>query len=151
MRNTQHNELWRTVKFALFSCSAGIIELGSFALLNELLHLHYWFSYLTALILSIVWNFTLNRRYTFKASGSVPAAMLKVFAFYCVFTPASTVLGNWLVETLLWNAYLVTGLNMACNLVTEYLFDKHVVYRNTIDTNALAKREEARTEESGVR
>jgi len=140
MENKQHRELWRTVKFALFSASAGVIELGSFSLLNELFHAPYWVSYLTALVLSVLWNFTLNRRYTFQSANNVPIAMLKVFGFYCVFTPVSTIAGNYLVGTLGWNEYLVTGLNMACNLVTEYLFDKYVVYHRTIDTNELAQK-----------
>lgn len=141
MEKKQHRELWRTVKFGLFSASAGVIELGSFSFLNELFHAPYWVSYLTALVLSVLWNFTLNRRYTFQSANNVPIAMLKVFGFYCVFTPVSTITGNYLVGTLGWNEYLVTGLNMACNLVTEYLFDKYVVYRRTIDTNELAQKQ----------
>lgn len=140
MEKKQHRELLRTVKFALFSASAGIIELGSFSLLNELIHAPYWASYLTALVLSVLWNFTLNRRYTFQSANNVPIAMLKVFGFYCVFTPLSTITGNHLVGTMGWNEYLVTGLNMACNLVTEYLFDKYVVYHHTMDTNKLAQK-----------
>ena len=147
MKKKQHKELWRTVKFVLFSCSAGIIELGSFSLLNELLRLPYWGSYLIALILSVLWNFTLNRRFTFKSASNVPVAMLKVFGYYCVFTPVSTIAGNYLAGTLLWNEYIVTGINMACNLVTEFLYDKYVVFRNTIDTNDIAQREKAREEE----
>ena len=144
MASGKHKELWRTVKFALFSVSAGVIELGSFSLLNELAHLPYWVSYLMALVLSVLWNFTLNRRYTFKSASNVPVAMLKVFGYYCVFTPLSTLVGNHLAGTLLWNEYLVTGINMACNLVTEFLFDKYVVFRKTIDTNDLAQREHER-------
>jgi len=144
MANGRHKELWRTVKFALFSVSAGVIELGSFSLLNELAHLPYWVSYLVALVLSVLWNFTLNRRYTFKSASNVPVAMLKVFGYYCVFTPLSTLTGNYLADTLLWNEYLVTGINMACNLVTEFLFDKYVVFRRSIDTNELAQRERER-------
>ncbi len=137
----QHKELWRTLKFVLFSVSAGIIEIVSFTLLNELMHVQYWFSYLTALVLSVLWNFTLNRRFTFKSASNVPIAMLKVVAYYCVFTPVTTLLGNYLVETLGWNEYLVTGINMALNLSTEFFYQKYVVYRNSIDTNELAKKE----------
>ncbi len=147
MAAKQHKELWRTLKFVLFSMSAGVIELLSFTLFNELLHLQYWFSYLAALVLSVLWNFTLNRRFTFKSANNVPVAMLKVFAYYCVFTPVTTIMGNYLVETLGWNEYLVTGINMALNLVTEFIFQKYVVYRNSIDTNALAQ-EEKKAEEN---
>ncbi len=127
-------EFWRAVKFALFSASAGLIELGSFALLNELLHLPYWLSYLIALVLSVLWNFTLNRKFTFKSAANVPAAMLKVAGYYAVFTPLSTLLEHWLAGSLGWNEYLVTGINMALNLVTEFLFQRFVVYRDSVDT-----------------
>ena len=134
-------ELWRAVKFVLFSASAGIIEIGSFALLNELTSWSYWPCYLIALVLSVLWNFTLNRNFTFKSASNVPIAMLKVAGFYCVFTPLSTLLGNYLAETLMWNEYLVTGINMALNFVTEYLFDRFVVFGNSLDTNAAAQKE----------
>ena len=71
-------ELLRSLKFLLFSVSAGIIQLGGFALLNELLHLQYWLSYLIALVASVLWNFTFNRRYTFKSSENIGKAMLLV-------------------------------------------------------------------------
>ena len=142
MEKNKRKELLRTVKFVLFSISAGIIEISSFALLYDLLHITYWISYLTALVLSVVWNFTLNRRFTFKSAANVPIAMLKVLGYYCVFTPLTTLGGAYLEGTLRWNGDLVTLMNMALNLVTEYLFQKYVVYRKTIDTNELAKREQ---------
>ena len=128
------NETWRFLKFVLFSASAGIIELGSFALLNELLDWPYWPSYLIALVLSVLWNFTLNRKFTFRSAADVPRAMLLVAAYYAVFTPVTTILGNWLAEDLGWNEYLVTGINMLLNVTTEFLFQKYVVYRDQIDT-----------------
>jgi putative flippase GtrA len=128
------NETWRFTKFVLFSASAGIIEIGSFALLNELLDWPYWPSYLIALVLSVLWNFTLNRKFTFRSAANVPRAMLLVFSYYCVFTPATTILGNWLVEDLGWNEYLVTGINMLLNVTTEFLWQKFVVYHHQIDT-----------------
>ena len=135
-------ELWRAVKFLLFSASAGIIEIVSFALLNELTGWSYWPCYLIALVLSVLWNFTLNRRFTFRSANNVPVAMLKVAAYYAVFTPLSTMLGSWLADGLGWNEYLVTGINMVLNFVTEYLYDTFVVFRGTIDTNDLAKKKE---------
>jgi len=129
-----NKELIRTIKFTLFSASAGAIQLGSFALLNELLKLDYWVSYLVALILSVIWNFTLNRKFTFKSASNVPIAMLKVAAYYCVFTPLSTLLVKYLTTSLLWNEYLVTILNMVLNFVTEYLYDRFVVFGKSIDT-----------------
>ena len=135
-------EVWRAVKFALFSASAGIIEIVVFALLNELLRLPYWLSYLAALAASVLWNFTLNRRFTFQSANNVPKAMMQVALFYAVFTPLSTLLEHVLTEKLGWNEYLATGINMALNLVTEYLYDRYVVFRDSIDTNELAKKKQ---------
>ena len=134
-------ELLRTVKYVLIAASAGLIEIGSFTLMNELLHWNYWVSYLIALILSVLWNFTINRRYTFKSASNVPKAMLLVFAYYCVFTPLSTLLEHYLTTKLGWNEYLVTAINMVLNLATEFPFQRFVVFRNTIDTNDLAAKE----------
>ena len=138
MKNTAAKaELIRTVKFVLFSASAGIIQVASFALLNELLHLNYWVSYLISLVLSVVWNFTLNRKFTFKSAANVPIAMLKVAGFYLVFTPLSTWWTAALTEPaygIMWNEYLVLALTMLTNFVTEYLFDRFLVFGNSIDT-----------------
>jgi putative flippase GtrA len=132
-------EWLRSLKFLLFSISAGIIQLGGFALLNELLHLDYWVSYLIALVASVLWNFTFNRRYTFKSDGNVARAMLLVFVYYCVFTPLSTMLEHYLADTMGWNEYLVTVINMVLNFVTEFLYQRFVVYRKSLDTNKFAK------------
>lgn len=126
-------ETWRFIKFALFSASAGIIEMGSFALMNELLDWPYWPSYLIALVLSVLWNFTLNRKFTFRSAANVPRAMLLVFLYYCVFTPVTTIGGNYLAEDLHWNEYLVTAINMVLNFVTEFLWQRYVVYRGQVD------------------
>ena len=141
MEKKEHKELWRTVKFVLFSISAGAIEMGSFALLYNAMHVTYWISYLVALVLSVLWNFTINRRFTFKSTANVPVAMLKVFGYYCVFTPISTLGGKFLEGTLGWNGNWVTVINMILNLITEYLFDRYVVYKNSMDTNDLAQKE----------
>ena len=126
-------EAWRVLKFVLFSASAGLIQISSFALLNELVGWKYWPCYLISLLLSILWNFTFNRRYTFKSDANITRAMLLVLAFYAVFTPTTTLLGNYSAEDLLWNEYLVTGINMGLNLSLEYLYQRYVVYRNKID------------------
>lgn len=128
-------EILRAVKFALFSASAGLIEMALFALLSELTTWSYWPCYLLALVASVVWNFTLNRKFTFRSSNNVPKAMALVLAFYAVFTPVSTVLGNWLAESCGWNEYVVTVLNMLLNFVLEYLYDTFVVFRGTVDSN----------------
>ena len=132
-------ELKRTIKFVLFSISAGVIEIGVYTLLERLTDWNYWACYLTALVLSVLWNFTLNREFTFRSANNVPAAMLKVAAYYAVFTPVTTILGNYLTETCGWNGYLVTILNMLLNFVTEYLYDRFVVFGDSIDTNKRAQ------------
>jgi len=125
-------ELWQAVKFTLFSISAGVIQVGSFALL-EIFIQDYWIPYLISLVLSILWNFTLNRRYTFKSAANVPVAMAKVFGFYLVFTPLSTWLGN-LAEGHGVNDFLILAVTMLANFALEFLFCKFVVYRGKEDT-----------------
>ena len=128
-------EWTRVAKFTFFSVSAGLIEIGAFAILNEWLRLPYWLSYLVALVLSVLWNFTLNRRFTFKSATNVPVAMLKVALYYAVFTPLSTWWTAVLTgESVGWNEYLVLALTMATNFVTEYLYDRFVVFGKTLDT-----------------
>ncbi len=134
----------QSVKFLLFSISAGVIQVVSFALLNELLKLPYWPAYLTSLILSVLWNFTLNRRYTFKSAANVPVAMLKVFGFYCLFTPLSTIGGEWLTRTFSGFPaieYIVLAGTMILNFVLEFLFCRFFVYRKEMYTNDLGKAE----------
>lgn len=125
--------IWQALKFTLFSVSAGIIQVVSFTLMNELLVLPYWPAYLISLVLSVVWNFTLNRRYTFQSAANVPIAMAKIFGFYLVFTPLSTWLGA-LAEGSGINEYLVLAVTMLSNFVLEFLFSKFVVYRGQENT-----------------
>ena len=120
-------QVWQAVKFTLFSISAGIIQIGAFALLEVFIK-DYWIPYLTSLVLSILWNFTLNRRYTFKS-----AAMAKVFGFYMVFTPLSTYLGN-VAEGHGVNDFFILIVTMLANFALEFLFCKFVVYRGKEDT-----------------
>lgn len=124
---------FQMVKFTLFSISAGIIQVGSFTIFNELFRWRYWPAYLISLILSIVWNFTFNRRYTFKSAANIPVAMAKLFGFYAVFTPLSTWLGH-LAETAGGNDYIILIATMLSNFVLEFLFCKLVVYRNQENT-----------------
>ena len=114
-----------------------------FSVLNEWTGWTYWPCYLIALVVSVLWNFTLNRRYTFQSANNVPVAMAKVFAFYCVFTPVSTIAGNYLAESLLWNEYLVTAVNMVANFTLEFLYDRFFVFRDSLDTNDRAKKQHA--------
>ena len=128
----EKKSLWQAVKFTLFSISAGVIQIGTFALL-EIFIKDYWIPYLISLVLSILWNFTLNRRYTFKSAANVPVAMAKVFGFYLVFTPLSTYLGD-LAEGCGLYDFLILLVTMLANFVLEFLFCKLVVYRGKEDT-----------------
>ncbi len=141
--------VWQATKFTLFSISAGIVQVATFTLLHEVVlgrsaddesGLTYWVPYLIALVLSVVWNFTFNRRYTFRSAANVPIAMAKVFGYYCVFTPLSTWLGNYCSQTLGVNDYLVLGVTMLLNFITEFLFCKFVVFRGQENTRPSAKK-----------
>lgn len=154
--NKKHN-IFQFIKFALFSCSAGIIQIGSFTLLNEVVLKTSFFHnllaenatlakimtneygpvYLIALLLSVIWNFTINRKFTFKSAANIPVAMLKVFIFYLVFTPVSTLLGNYFTtrfSTVPAVEYIVLAVTMATNMITEFLYCKFVVYKNQENT-----------------
>lgn len=133
--NNKKKELIRTVKFVLFSISAGVIQIVSFTLLTEFSGLSYWPCYLISLVLSVLYNFTINRKFTFHSAANVPIAMLKVFLYYLVFTPLSTIGGNFLVESLGWNEYLVELLSMLLNFITEFLFTRFVVYGKQVDND----------------
>ena len=142
---TRREQFLQAFKFTCFSASAGAIQIGSFTLLNEAFHSPYWLAYGVSLVLSVLWNFTFNRRFTFQSAANVPRAMGLVAAYYAVFTPLSEWWGVAL-RTAGWNEYLVLALTMIVNFVTEFLFQRFVVYRHTINTNDIAqrKREEAR-------
>ena len=134
----KRKELLRTVKFTLFSLSAGVIQIIADVVCNEVFHWVPWLSYLVSLVLSVLWNFTLNRKFTFHSAANVPVAMLKTAGYYVVFTPLST----WWTAALTgigWNTYVVQVLTMLTNFVTEYLFQRFVVFRGSIDTAGESK------------
>lgn len=140
-KQTPKQTLIQIAKFVAFSMGAGIIQTVTFTLLNEVAHFAYWGSYLTALVLSVLYNFTVNRRYTFKSATNVPIAMLKIAIYYCIFTPISTYLGNMAASAEI-NEYLVLIVTMLCNMSTEFLVCRFWVYRNSINTNKLAQSSE---------
>ena len=139
---TTKQNVWQLIKFTLISISAGVIQIGSFALFSQLIFNdasnEYGVSYFISLTLSVLWNFTINREYTFKSATNVPIAMLKVFAFYVVFTPLSIWWGEALVGAG-WNDFLVLAFTMIINFVTEFLYCRFFVYRNSINTNKRAQ------------
>lgn len=132
-------EFGRIVRFVLLEASAGLIEFGSFTLLNEFTEMRYWPCYLIALVLSVIYSFTVNRKFTFRTTANVPRAMTLIILYYSVFTPLSSWGGDYLAETLGWNEYLVTILNLFANLITEWLFYTLVVYRGTVDSAVKTK------------
>lgn len=117
-------------KFLLFSISAGIIQLISDTVMLEVFKFPAWLSYLIALTLSVVWNFTLNRKFTFHSAKNVPVAMLKVAGYYLVFTPLSTWWTKYFTDTLFWNEYVVLAITMVINFITEFLFQKYFVFND---------------------
>ena len=137
---TKKQNFLQGFKFLLFSASAGIIQASSFTLLNETIHWAYWPSYLIALTLSVLYNFTVNRKFTFKSAKNVPLAMMQVIGYYLVFTPLSTWWGEALTRAG-WNEYIVLFGTMVINLVTEFSFYRFVVYRNHLFTNKAGQRE----------
>lgn len=139
---SKYKNLIQILKFTMFSISAGIIELVVSAIMYDLLHIDYWISYFVALVLSVIWNFTFNRKYTFKSANNIPVAMTLVFAYYLVFTPLSVWWGYEL-EKIGMAGILVTIFSMIINFITEFLYQRFVVFRNSIDTNNLAKTEDA--------
>ena len=130
-------DIMRFFKFLFFSISAGLIQIASFAFLNEVCTLPYWGSYLISLLLSIIWNFTFNRKFTFKSSSNYYQTGLLVLFFYAVFTPVTTVLGNSLSKRI--NEYIVTSINMALNFILEFLYQRFVVFRKPLDSRNDAK------------
>lgn len=144
--------LLQAVKFALFSVSAGIIQIGTYTLFYEVLRWAPWLAYLVSLILSVLWNFTFNRKYTFRSNADLKRCMLLVALYYLVFTPLSTwwtaaltgenpFTGAAASGTPVLNNYVVEIGTMLINFVTEFLFQKLVVYRGQTDTNDAARKE----------
>ena len=124
---TDKQSLLQMLKFLFFSIGAGIIQILSFTLMNELLTIPYWPAYLVSLLLSIIFNFTFNRHFTFKSSNNIPVAMTKVIIYYCVFTPLSTLWGDALTN-IGWNEYIVLGGTMIINFITEFLYQRFFVF-----------------------
>ena len=140
MKNNK--ELMRTIKFVLFSASAGIIETLSMILCEEVIKIpgHY-ICYTIALVLSVLWNFTFNRRFTFQSASNIPKAMFLVFLFYVPFAPFTIWMEHALSDVRGWNEYVVLAINMILNLGLEYLWDNFVVYRDSKDTNDIAQKQ----------
>ena len=137
-------ETIRAIKFVLFSISAGVIEFVSFLLFTLLpgynKEEYYWVCALASLILSVLWNFTFNRKFTFKSASNVPIAMIKTLAYYVVFAPLSIFFAQmYLIDQLGWNELIVKGIVMLINFITEFLYQRFFVFGKSIDTNIKEK------------
>lgn len=133
-------EMLRALKFLIISISAGIIQIASYALLFEVIHLEHWIAYGISLVLSVLWNFTINRRYTFKSANNVPKAMIKVACFYLVFTPLS-LWWNKVLPSYGWNNYVLEIGTMVINFVTEFFYQRFFVFKDSLDTNDIAEKD----------
>ena len=141
MEDNKKQEILRIIKFTLFSISAGIVQVLSFTLLNELIFKSgYWVQYLISVILSVIWNFTLNRNFTFKSASNVPVAMMKTLLFYVVFIPVTTILGEWLEPHV--NEYIILIGTMLLNFASEYLYQRYYVFKDSIETKEIKVKEE---------
>ena len=141
MNKTKVKEFIRAAKFLIISISAGIIQFASFALLNGVFNIPEWIANIISLVLSVLWNFTFNRKFTFKSANNVPLAMMKVAMFYVVFTPLTTWGGNLLSLRGI-NEYLILFGTMGLNLTSEFLYDRFFVFRDTINTNKRAQKKQ---------
>lgn len=162
MADDKKKELMQALKFTLFSISAGVIQILTYTLFFEVFHWAPWLAYLVSLILSVLWNFTFNREYTFRSSADVKRSMLLVFLFYLVFTPVSTwwtaaltgenpFTGAAASEQPVVNNYLVQAGTMLANFVLEFLYQKFVVFRGSIDTNERARKKKEEEEKAARR
>lgn len=145
--------LFQAIKYFCCAASAGAIQLISFTILQLVIKdpTKMWFMTETdvgtfvpttiALALSIIWNFTLNRKFTFKDAGNVPKAMALAFLFYVPFYPFQT----WYVATVkpALGAYMnidlagviAEGTVMLINGILEFCWQKFVVFRKKKPAN----------------
>lgn len=127
-------QLIQMLKFTGFSISAGVIQIVSFGVLYDWTKwLPWWPAYLISLVLSVIWNFTFNRKFTFAAANNIPLAMGLVIVYYCMFTPVSVFGGDAIAAELPENlGMLVTFMMMLVNFVTEFIWDKFIVFNDKV-------------------
>ena len=134
---TKKQEFINFIKFILFSISACLVQVAVFAICNEFIfndaNNEYGVSYFVALFIAVLWNFVFNRKFTFKSANNVKVAMLLVLAFYIVFTPLSIWWGVALTNAG-WNDYLVLVLTLIINVLLEFIYNRYVVYKNSINS-----------------
>ena len=138
---TKKQQFIQFLKFTLFSASAGIIQLLSTTLLHQWtgwLIDYYWLAYIIGLTLSVIWNFTFNRKFTFKAANNVPLAMVLVVIYNCIIVVPLALGGNALEK--LWGPDLgivVTVITLLINFITEFFWDKFIVFNQKVTDKIL--------------
>ncbi len=136
---SKKQEFIQFLKFLAFSLSAGVIQLSTFELLYNVINWKsWWATYLISIVLSVLWNFTFNRKFTFKSASNVPVSMFLALMFYVPFVPISVFGGNAL-EQIGWNGTLVTVMMMVINFLTEFVWDKLVVFNDRV-VNKITKK-----------
>ena len=138
---TKKQQFFQFVKFTLFSVSAGVIQLLSTTILHQWtgwLSNYYWLAYIIGLTLSVIWNFTFNRKFTFKATNNVPLAMALVILYNCIIVVPLAFGGDALVN--LWGeqwGILVTAISLLINFITEFFWDKFIVFKRAVTDRIL--------------
>ena len=141
IKPSKNQQFIQFIKFTLFSASAGAIQLLSTTILHQwtgwLLD-YYWLAYIIGLTLSVIWNFTFNRKFTFKAANNVPLAMTLVIIYNCIIVVPLALGGDALVK--LWGeqwGILVTAISLLINFITEFFWDKYIVFNQKVTDRLL--------------
>lgn len=134
VKSPKIKQFLQVLKFAAFSASAGVIQLLSFSILYDWTHLlPWWPAYLISLVLSVAWNFTFNRKFTFAAATNLPISMCLVALYYCAFTPISVFGGDAMTAAIGEELGIITTVTMMLiNFVTEFFWDKFVVFNDVV-------------------
>ncbi|MDO5025763.1 MAG: GtrA family protein [Trueperella sp.] len=117
----------QAVKFTLLSGTAAVVEAGSYALFLALDLMPVSWAQAISVALSVLWNFTLNRKFTFKSTGNVPFAMLLVSLFYVAYIPISSVLAG-LMDDAGMHPAVIKIIWLLINFVGEFIWWKYVVF-----------------------
>lgn len=145
--------LIQAIKFTLLSITAAGVEVASFALMVWINSLTGWFpfwvSQSVSIALSVIYNFTVNRHFTFKSANNVPIAMLKVALFYVFFIPLTS-WGGQILSNMGWADWLLKGISLLLNFVGEFLWWKFVVFRGSENTNSLAVKQAEKSRQKSV-
>lgn len=144
---TRKQILLQWIKFIIFSLSAGGLQFISFAIMHDFFYWGYIPSYPIALIISYVYNVTLNREFTFKSATNLPVAIVKVTFYYIIFAPLSSWWG-WKLENIL-NPYVILLGTMLVNFVTEFLFYNFFIFSGSVNTNKRGLAEQQKLDEKG--